>query len=165
VAYLQRADPSLLKLTAPEAQDAEDGVQDVARRGGWRTVRPLLIGLAVLMVLSPLGLLAAGTAWGEWAPEDFNDPAARQEIQTGSLNATAPEKAPQGLDQLSSFWTAPIPDYAPSFMHSESFGYILSAIFGTGLIILAFVLIGWIARAIRGGGEPDPAARPGAGAA
>src|SRR5262245_49918079 len=38
VAYLQRADPSLLKLTAPNAADLEEGIQSVARRGGWRKI-------------------------------------------------------------------------------------------------------------------------------
>ncbi|HNP86886.1 MAG TPA: cobalt transporter CbiM [Kouleothrix sp.] len=157
VAYLQRSDPALLKLTAPNARGVEEGLQSVAQRGGWRSLRPLFIGLALLMVLSPLGLLAAGTAWGEWAPEDFNNSQARHEIQTGSLQAPAPAQAPAGLEKLSSLWTAPIPDYAPAFMHNESFGYILSAVFGTGLIILAFFLISWVARAIRGG---DPDATP-----
>jgi cobalt/nickel transport system permease protein len=146
VAYLQRADPSLLKLTAPGARDAEEGVQEVGQRGGRRTTQKLWIGVAILMILSPLGLLAAGTAWGEWGPSDFNDPAVRQEIQTGSINAAPPNKAPQGLEQLSSIWTAPIPDYAPPFMQSETFGYIMSALVGAGLIILVFFLISWIAR-------------------
>jgi cobalt/nickel transport system permease protein len=162
VAYLQRSDPSLLKLTAPGAQETGEGVQEVARRGGWRASRSLWIGLAILMILSPLGLLAAGTAWGEWAPEDFNNPAVRQEIQAGSINQAPPEQAPQGLDQLSSFWSAPIPGYAPPWMHSESFGYIMSALVGAGLIILAFFLIGWIARLVRGNRDPDaPAPRAG----
>jgi cobalt/nickel transport system permease protein len=165
VAYLQRTDPALLKLTAPGAADANDGMQSVGQRGGWRTARPLLIGLAVLMVLSPLGLLAAGTAWGEWAPEDFATPEARQEIQAGSVNQAPPEGIPAGLDRLSSFWTAPIPDYAPPFMQSESFGYILSAVFGTGLIILTFLLISWVAGVLRGGRDPDPTSHPGAGTA
>ena len=43
---------------------------------------------------------------------------------------------PPGLERLSSIWTAPIPDYAPGFMHNESFGYIMSALIGGGLIIL-----------------------------
>jgi cobalt/nickel transport system permease protein len=164
VAYLQRADPSLLKTTAPQARDDKEGAQEVARPGGWRSTQKLWIGLAILMILSPLGLLAAGTAWGEWAPEDFNHPAARQEIQAGSLNATAPEQAPSGLSELSSFWTAPIPDYAPSWMQSEAFGYILSALVGGGLIILTFLLISWIARLLRGNREPEaPAPRAGPG--
>jgi cobalt/nickel transport system permease protein len=159
VAYLQRADPSLLKITAPGAADPDQAIQEVARRGGWRTLRPFVIGLAALMILSPLGLRAAGTAWGEWAPADFNNPQARQEIQTGSGNRAPPEQAPAGLEELSSIWTAPIPAYAPSWMQSPAFGYILSALFGTGLITLAFFLIGWIARAVRGGREPDRASR------
>ena len=155
VAYLQRSDPSLLKLTAPNAQESAEGIETVERRGGWRTVRPLLIGLAVLMVISPLGLLAAGTAWGEWAPEDFADHQARQAIESGSLNAQAPAQAPAGLERLSSVWTAPISGYAPAFMQSAEFGYILSAVFGAGLILLTFLLISWIARAVRGR-DPEP---------
>ena len=150
VAYLQRSDPSLLKLTAPGASEVEDGLQSVAKRGGWRAARPLWLGLAVLMVLTPVGLWAAGSAWGEWAPEDFADPAARQAIQAGSLDATAPARAPEGLRRLSSLWTAPIPDYAPPWMKSEAFGYILSALLGAGLIILAFLLVSWIASLARG---------------
>ena len=184
VAYLQRADPALLKLTAPGAADLEEGIQSMARRGAWRTVRPLLIGLAVLMVLSPLGLLAAGTAWGEWAPEDFATSEGRQAIANASGGQLPPSGpgggqlpprgsgqgpnsagTPTGLNRLSSVWTAPIPDYAPSFMQSETFGYIMSAVFGSGLIILAFLLISGIARAMRSGGEADPASRPGAGTA
>ena len=153
VAYLQRSDPALLKLTAPGAAEASDGIQSVNQRGGWRTVRPLLIGLAILMVLSPLGLLAAGTAWGEWAP--------------GQLPPSGPGGGgtPAGLERLSSFWIAPIPDYAPPFMHSETFGYILSAVFGAGLIALAFFAISWIASLLRGGRDPDPTSHPGAGTA
>lgn len=148
VAYLQRADPSLLRATAPGA--AADGVPESTRSGSWRATRSLWIGLAVLMILTPLGLLAAGTAWGEWAPEDFADPAARIEIQAGSGNAVAPAQPPEGLKRLSSFWTAPLPDYAPPFLKSEQLGYILSAVVGAGLIILVFFLISWIAQTLRG---------------
>jgi cobalt/nickel transport system permease protein len=166
VAYLQRADPALLKLTAPNARDAEDSVTEVARRGGWRSTQQLWVGLALLMVLSPLGLLAAGTAWGEWAPEDFADPAVRQQIQAGSMNHAPPAGVPAGLQNLSSVWTAPIPDYAPAWMQSASFGYIMSALVGAGLIILSFFVISWLARLVRGGREPDaPAPRAGPGTA
>jgi cobalt/nickel transport system permease protein len=157
VAYLQRSDPALLKLTAPGAADANDGMQSVNQRGGWRTARPLLIGLAIMMVLSPLGLLAAGTAWGEWAPGQLPPGGPGQGPGTGGT--------PAGLERLSSFWIAPIPDYAPPFLQSETFGYILSAVFGTGLIILAFLLISWVAGLLRGAREPDPTSHPGAGTA
>ena len=164
VAYLQRSDPALLKLTAPGATDVEDGLQSVTRRGGWQTIRPLLIGLAVLMVVSPLGLLAAGTAWGEWGAGDFANPAMRQQIETASGQAP-PAQAPQGLERLSALWNAPLSGYAPSFISSAELGYILSAVVGTGLIILAFFLISWIARILRRGREPESTARPGTGAA
>ena len=163
VAYLQRSDPMLLKLTAPNAQ-TDEVTAEVGRRGVWRTTRSLWIVLALLMMLSPLGLLAAGTAWGEWAPGDFADPAVRQQIETGSGGQAAPTQSPSGLQELSSFWTAPIPGYAPTWMQSAAFGYILSAMFGSGLILIAFFLISWIARAIRGGRDPDRT-NPGAGTA
>lgn len=150
VAYLQRTDPSLLKLTAPNARDADESMEEVARRGGWRATRPLWVGLALLMVLTPLDLLAAGTAWGEWAPEDFKDPALRQEMAATSRNYAPPSQTPQGLERLSAAWTAPIPGYAPPFLKSEKLGYILSALFDCGLIILLFSLLSWIARKVSG---------------
>ncbi len=147
VAYLQRAHPELLARSAPHARPA--GAADEARAvGGWQTTRPFWLGLAVLMLLSPLGLLAAGIAWGEWGPSDFQDPAVRQQIVTASGNVAPPATVPAGLERLSSIWTAPIPDYAPTFMHSESFGYILSAMVGTGLILLVFLLIGRLAQSL-----------------
>jgi cobalt/nickel transport system permease protein len=155
VAYLQRTDPSLLKLTAPNAATTEEGLHEVARRGGWSTTTPLWIGLAVLMILTPLGLLAAGTAWGEWGAQDFANAATRQNIAAASGNLAPPTQAPQGLERLSSVWTAPIPSYAPAFMHSAEFGYIMSALIGCGLILLTFLLISRITRLMRGGREPD----------
>ncbi|MFN8443694.1 MAG: cobalt transporter CbiM [Caldilineaceae bacterium] len=143
IAYLQRADVGLLKATAPGAMESDDELEEVARKGGWSATRPLWIGLAVLMIGTPLGLLAAGTAWGEWGAEDFASATGRAEIAAAS-GGVAPAAAPVGLTKLSSFWTAPIPDYAPSFMQSESFGYIMSALLGVGLIILAFLIVSWL---------------------
>ena len=60
VAYLQRADPSLLRATAPGAAEP-DHVSDEAEPSR-AALRPLWISLAVLMIATPLGLLAAGTA-------------------------------------------------------------------------------------------------------
>ncbi len=155
VAYLQKSDPSLLKLTAPDAPNDEFA----AEKSGWRGTTPLWIGLAALMILTPLGLLAAGTAWGEWSAEDFANPETRVEIAAASHDQTPPAAAPVGLEKLSAVWTAPMPDYAPSFMQSRAFGYILSAMFGTGIIILLFLFFGWIAKMFSR--APDtPAAQP-----
>lgn len=141
VAYLQRSDPSLLRLTAPDASE-----ENISENNGWRATRPLWIGLAALMILTPLGLLAAGTAWGEWSAEDFTNAETRAEIANASQNQAPPVAAPEGLARLASVWTAPIPDYAPPFLKSAEFGYIISAIFGTGLIVAVFLTIGWISR-------------------
>jgi cobalt/nickel transport system permease protein len=127
VAWLQRSHPSLLSATAPGAVATE------AEAGGlgWLAIRPLLAGLAVLMLLTPLGILAVGSAWGEWSPHDL-------------ANQALPAGVPQGLERLSSVWTAPFPSYAPPFLHSSFFGYFLSAAFGSGLILLAALVVDWL---------------------
>lgn len=147
VAYLQRADISLLKPTAPRAFDTDRSVEEVTTLRSERSaLRSLWIGLAALMILTPLGLLAAGTAWGEWQAEDFNDQESRKQIAVVSGNQAPPAQTPQGLARLSSIWTAPLPGYAPPFMRSAVFGYIMSAMIGAGLIILTFLLMNWITR-------------------
>jgi cobalt/nickel transport system permease protein len=132
VAVLQRTEPELLDLTASKPVTA----------GRWKQTRALWFGLGLFMLLSPLGLLAAGTAWGEWGAEDFADPAVRQEIATASGNVAPPEGVPAGLERLSSVWSAPFPDYAPTFLKDENLGYILSAVMGSGLVLLVFAGIG-----------------------
>ncbi|MDD4880854.1 MAG: cobalt transporter CbiM [Gallionellaceae bacterium] len=136
VAYLQRANPALLAFSTAS------GMPKLAAAGAWQSTRKLWYALAGLMIMTPLGLLAAGTAWGEWGAEDFGSAEARQEILAASGHVAPPEAAPQGMERLASLWTAPIPDYAPSFMHSAGYGYILSAVLGAGLILLLFLLVG-----------------------
>jgi cobalt/nickel transport system permease protein len=155
VAYLQRANPVLLRFTAPGVPMPYDEAP-LEARGGWRAARPLWTAVGLLMVLAPLGLLAAGKAWGEWSVRDFSNPGARQQIAGTSRNVAPPAEAPRGLERLSSVWTAPFPDYSPSFVRSAAFGYILSALFGIGAIILLSILAGWIARKLR----PRPARAP-----
>jgi cobalt/nickel transport system permease protein len=136
VAYLQRADPSMLRRTAPGAGEEEE-IEEV------RQLRWFWVGMAILMLATPLGLLAAGSAWGEWSPEDFKNPEMRQEIATASHHMAPPERPPAGFERLSSIWTAPMPDYAPRFLKSEQLGYICSAMFGSGLVMLAWMGLGW----------------------
>jgi cobalt/nickel transport system permease protein len=148
VAFLQRTDPGLLggaSGTAQEAGAAED-------RSGRRTLRPLWLGLAVLMLLTPLGILASGAAWGEWAASDFADASARQQIAAASLGQAPPAQVPRGLARLSSIWTAPWADYAPGFVESAAFGYVLSAMFGVGLVVLVSLGVGGLRRARRSEG-------------
>jgi cobalt/nickel transport system permease protein len=45
------------------------------------------------------------------------------------------------MARLATVWTAPLPDYAPHFVKSAGFGYLLSAMFGVGLIVAATWLV------------------------
>ncbi len=81
-------------------------------------------GIAGLIILSPLGLLAPGTAWGEWGLEEIKQ-------LTGVT--------PPGMAKLAEKWHALFPDYGfPGF--DKTFGqsaavYILSAVVGIGITI------------------------------
>ncbi|MEI8341530.1 MAG: cobalt transporter CbiM [Verrucomicrobiota bacterium] len=142
ISWLQHANPALLKMTASGAKDSEA----LPEPFGWAALRPLWIGLAAMMIATPLGLLAAGTAWGEWGPEDFKKPEARQEITAASHNLAPPKNPPAGLERLGSIWSAPIPDYAPAFLKNQNLGYVLSAMFGTGLIIFVSLIVNWLSQ-------------------
>jgi cobalt/nickel transport protein len=93
------------------------------------------VGIGGLIILSPLGLLLpehfkAGSAWGEWGVDEIRK-------LTGYI--------PKGLGKLSSFWSAPIPDYAFKGWEGKpvltlSFAYILSAVIGV-MICVGIVLI------------------------
>jgi cobalt/nickel transport system permease protein len=118
-------------------------------------LRPLWIALGILLVLTPLGILSGGSAWGEWLASDFSDPALRQQIAAASFDESLPLKTPAGLDRMSRLWTAPFARYAPPFVQSAAFGYLLSAMFGAGLVILACQAMSRLIRrfAARGYGE------------
>lgn len=85
--YLQRTDSALL--------DNYD--QARAAVAGKFELKPLIIGLALTMVCLPLGLLATGTAWGEWGSKDV---------------ARDIGYVPPDMDKYSGFWQGVMPDYA-----------------------------------------------------
>jgi cobalt/nickel transport system permease protein len=159
VAWLQHSHPSLLSATAPGAapdptRDREGAVAPplAAPPLSWRAIRPLLACLAAFMLFTPLGILAVGSAWGEWSPRDLADQAARRQIAAVSAHRALPPGVPQGLDRLSTIWTAPFPAYAPRLLRNQSFGYFLSAAFGSGLILLAAVVLDSVLAARRRSG-------------
>ena len=45
--------------------------QGLLYEGGKGSLRPLFTALAILIVLTPLGLLATGTPWGEWGIDEL----------------------------------------------------------------------------------------------
>jgi cobalt/nickel transport system permease protein/cobalt/nickel transport protein len=84
-----------------------------------KIIRNFAIGLVALIILAPLGLLAVGETFGEWGPEEIKE-------KLGFV--------PPGLEQLSSLWSAPLPDYALAgggdSMTAAASAYILSAVIG-----------------------------------
>lgn len=86
--------------------------------------------IAALICLTPLGLLAAGTAWGEWGPDD---------IQNVVSGGNALGFIPEGMKNGFSF-DAAMPDYAVKGL-PDAAGYILSAAAGAALILIVFKII------------------------
>lgn len=86
-----------------------------------KPLRWLWSSFAVLMLLTPIGALAEGTAWGEWSVEQ--------------LQARLGTAAPPGLEKLSGVWNAAIPEYAPAFVKNPLTGYLLAAIVGSAIAI------------------------------
>lgn len=98
-------------------------------RKGW-------IILAVLALLSPLGLLAVGGAWGEWDLQMIKE-------KVGF--------APEGMKKtLESRPEAPIPDYeVPGLTDTgwkTGLGTIISAFLGAGLTAAAILIITKVAK-------------------
>lgn len=113
VAFLQRSNSAVLMTGTPAAP--------VERTGGM-SLRWLWIGLAVLIIATPLGLLAPGTAWGEWGADE--------------LTNLGFSKVPAGLERLSSLWGAPLADYEVPFLGNANLGYLISAVVGIAVVVL-----------------------------
>ena len=127
VAWMQRTNPELLETFS--------GAQPSARaptspRWAW-------IGLLALIVLTPIGLLAPGTAGGEWGRAELD------QLGLGYI--------PAGFDHWSNLWSAPLPDYNIPALNNPTLGYIFSAVLGVVIVFIAILAIGWLfARFTRG---------------
>lgn len=87
----------------------------------------LYIIIGILILATPLGLLASGTAWGEWGLEEVKD-----------LIGFVPKGMEEGFQ-----FNSPIPDYSFRYLN-EYFGYILSALAGVIIILIIFKVLGKI---------------------
>ena len=86
IAYLQRSNIGILQSAESTSAPAEEG--------SLRKLRWLWVGLIVLVLVSPVGLLAPGTAWGEWGTQE--------------LTRLGLQSVPVGLQKLSGLWGAPM---------------------------------------------------------
>lgn len=91
-----------------------------------------IYGLIVALIcLTPLGLLATGTAWGEWGAD---------EIKGVVSGGKALGFVPEGMKKGFSFETI-MPDYGIKGL-PEIAGYILSALAGVAILVILFKIIG-----------------------
>jgi len=79
-----------------------------------KLVRNLTIGLIALVILTPLGLLASGTAFGEWGTDELKQ-------RLGYV--------PIGMQKVLIQWNAPLQDYGVSGL-DPNIGYYIAAILG-----------------------------------
>lgn len=122
VVYLQRSNMAVLETSEKPALATETGAI--------QKLRGLGVVLVVLIVASPLGLLAPGTAWGEWSSEQ--------------LTGMGLKTVPSGLEKLSTLWGAPLAGYDLPLLGNTNLGYILSAISGIvviGLVVWLFTML------------------------
>ena len=111
---------SYLKKTSPAMFNASESSNG----------KPAYLLTLALIILTPLGLIAEGTAWGEWGADEI------AEVESnGQVLGYTPSGMETGFEFESMF-----PDYSISGM-PEVFGYILSAVIGTALLILIFKIL------------------------
>jgi cobalt/nickel transport system permease protein len=94
-------------------------------------IRPIYIAIIILICLSPLGLLATGTAWGEWGADEI------KEVVTSSGKTLG--FIPEGMKNGFNFNTL-MPDYAIKGV-PDIISYILSAIAGVAILIIIFKIV------------------------
>ncbi len=117
LAWVARSRPELLELG--EAQ------RSPAPIWAW-------LVLVALVVVTPLGLLAPGTAWGEWGRAELG------QLGLGYI--------PAGFDRWSALWTAPFPGYVVAGIGNPALAYILTAVLGLVLVSLALFVLAHIVR-------------------
>ena len=135
VAYLQRANVPVLRINHPGVPvDDPDKVRAPLR------LRPLHVALgavALMVVLTPIGLLAPGGAFGEDDPSDLD-------LHKYHLSAI-----PTGLEKWNGLWhNAILGGYDFSNDAHPTLGYLLSAVVGIAVIGVAVFLVAFLARRI-----------------
>jgi cobalt/nickel transport system permease protein len=119
--------------------------------------KPMYILLAAMIILTPIGLIASGTAWGEWAADELKDKisAVPANIEKGfrlsaplqDYNLTVPSltnvTVPSGV--------AKTLNMDPKTSLSDIIGYLISAVAGAALLLIIFRILSSI---LKKGKEP-----------
>ncbi len=99
--------------------------------GGKQKMKAIYGLVIALVCLTPLGLLATGTAWGEWGADEI-----KEVISGGKALGFTPKGMSNGFN-----FNSIMPDYAVSGL-SEIAGYLLSAVAGVAILIILFKIVG-----------------------
>lgn len=89
--------------------------------------KPIYAFIIAVICLTPVGLLASGTAWGEWGSK---------EIATVATGGKALGFIPKGMQNGFNL-SALMPDYSLKGL-PDAFGYILSAVAGVAILMIVF---------------------------
>lgn len=103
---------------------------DIIYKGTAKKTKRIYALIIGLICLSPLGLLATGTAWGEWGPD---------EISSVITKGKALGYVPKGMKNGFSF-SSLMQDYSVKGL-PDKFGYILSAVAGVAILLILFRII------------------------
>jgi cobalt/nickel transport system permease protein len=136
VAYLQRANLPLLRVNHPGVP--VDAAAAAAEQGRRRRVRPgvaAAVAVGIMVLLTPLGLLAPGGAFGEDAPEDLVD----------NLGLSA---VPAGMARYADFWQSAL---FPDYLSDSPWTYLVSAVVGIVIVGVVVYLLGLLAVRVLGG--------------
>jgi cobalt/nickel transport system permease protein len=90
----------------------------VAMKPAAKPLRWLWAGIGVLIVLTPIGALAPGTAWGEWGG--------------GELQGLV-GYVPINFEKLGRLWKAVMPGYLTPGISNDLLGYLIAAVIGAAL--------------------------------
>lgn len=133
--FIKKTAPSI--IVGPEAADGQLAADGTAKK---TSLIPTLILVAVLVVATPLGLLATGDAWGEWDAEGAAT--AVQEAGDDSLQASVGLDTPTFADAL------PTGDYLQAYSEEQGLGfasqaamYFLSGVIGVAVLTITFRLV------------------------
>lgn len=103
--------------------------------GGQKRTKPIFGLIAVLICLSPLGLLATGSAWGEWGSDEI-----ASVVSGGKTLGYVPAALKNGFN-----FSALLSDYSVHGL-PEAAGYLISAVVGAALLVIVFKIVGSFAR-------------------
>jgi cobalt/nickel transport system permease protein len=98
--------------------------------GAKRKIKPVYGLIIALICLTPLGLLATGTAWGEWSADEI-----KNVVSGGKAIGYVPEGMKNGFSfraLMSHYAVMGLPEIA---------GYVLSAVAGVAILIIMFKII------------------------